>query len=103
MREESKMVKPLGSHVLVKNPFYKAEEKFAEVEKLPQAQRQAYLEEKIGNLWEQIQVISTGPEVRSVHAGDTVVLNAQQAQASGISVQGGEYTLIRESVIVAKW
>ena len=103
MGESKKLLKPLGSFVLVRNPLHgKLEAMEDALEKMPEKDRMEYLKENMYDVWQDLEILGVGPRVETLTVGDHVATEPELAKR-GIVVMGGEYLMIRESDFVGLW
>jgi hypothetical protein len=96
--------KPLGSYVLIKNPLTR--EMFGKekelLEKLPEDQREEYMKAHYDSLWDGVEILAIGPDVRGLKVGDKAVTNGMLV-SNGTYTQKDTYILVREGQFVAVW
>ena len=99
-----KVPKPLMNYVLIDNPLKgdivtKYEE---EIKLLPKNRQKDFIIEKIGETFEEINVLAVGPLVRDIKAGDKL-LAVKELMAHGIPICNNEFIMVKESNFLGKW
>jgi hypothetical protein len=102
MEEALQYPTPLGSYVLIANPLFGIEALEPEVEKLPEKDRKAFVQEKLGDIWESIVILGKGHAVVALEVGDKVISDSSILDGA-IPIQFGKYLFVRESKFVGKW
>ena len=98
--EEVALPKPMFDWVIVENPLTDIKEVEAHAESLPPQDRPEYLESVMVR-WDNLKVISVGPKVEWIKAGDTVKSTPDRAQ--GDIKMGESHIMIKENAFIAIW
>ena len=61
-----------------------------------------FIIEKIGETFEEINVLAVGPLVRDIKAGDKL-LAVKELMAHGIPICNNEFIMVKESNFLGKW
>jgi len=102
-----KMPRPLLNFVVIKNPAKsKTEEEYDLIQKtadkLPKKEQQAYFQKELATLWEGIEILAVGPEVRGVKVGD-IAIGTPELMQTAQPTPDGEYLVSRETVFNSVW
>lgn len=95
---------PLFGDVLIKNPL-KGDMVASiedEVKRLPEKEKQAFLEEKMKSMWGFVEILAVGPDCRALEVGDKVIASSQSVTGA-LPTPDGEYLLVSERSFRGRW
>jgi hypothetical protein len=100
-----KMPEPLWNDVLIHNPM-KDEKANEEIEKkakkLPQAERDEFYRKHMASLWENVEILAVGEEVRKLKVGDRVI-GTPEAVTTAMPTPDGNFLFVSERAFKARW
>ena len=96
--------KPLFGDVLIENPLNSDTIKSIEehANKLPEKDRQAFLEEKMSKMWGNVEILAVGEDCRALSPGD-IVIGSSNSVTNAMPTPDGKYLFVPERSFRGKW
>lgn len=99
---------PTMNYIVIKNPLFEKREELKASQQLPPTERDKYLMENVMGVFEKLEILAVGPDVKTqtsegtLKPGDFATSTMQSVEA-GVGVLNGKYIFIRESSLVGVW